>query len=199
MRLPGGLAVLEGYITEEEEKRLIEEIDACPWGGNGAPPNPELLRRTQHYGYLFSYRFRKTVENLGPLPHMFSPVLSRLVSDGHFPTHQPPNSVIVNEYLQGQGIKAHKDSSEQFGEVVTSLSLLSACVISFFSMEREDEEPHRVLLPRRSLLVMSGVARHKYKHEISKELVEFVDGVDIVRGRRVSLTFRTVINQNSQS
>jgi len=53
-----GLEVILGFITEEEERQLITELDAGHWAGRGIEPNPEMKRRHQHYGGVFSYRLR---------------------------------------------------------------------------------------------------------------------------------------------
>ena len=37
---------------------------------------------------------------------------------------------------------------------------------------------------------MNESCRYDYKHSISKDLVEYVDGLEIVRARRVSITYR---------
>lgn len=50
---------------------------------------------------------------------------------------------------------------------------------------------HGCILARRSMLVMSEDCRYKYKHSISKDLVETLpNGETIERDRRVSFTFR---------
>ncbi|CAG8671598.1 11615_t:CDS:2 [Dentiscutata erythropus] len=52
----------------------------------------------------------------------------------------------------------------------------------------------------RSLLIMTKSSRYDYKHSISKDIIEWFDGgengekQEIIRNRRVSLTFRTVRN-----
>ena len=84
----------------------------------------------------------------------------------------------------------HVDSPELFGPTVLSLSLCSPCVMRF---ERESQE-RRLLLPARSLLVMAGELRYDWTHSISKGAVdETEDGTAVPRGRRISLTFRSVV------
>ena len=48
----------------------------------------------------------------------------------------------------------------------------------------------------RSLLVMTRSSRFDYKHSISKDAIEYYNGEEIIRDRRVSLTFRTIMNFN---
>ncbi len=65
-----------------------------------------------------------------------------------------PDQVIANDYLPGQGISAHVDCEPCFGEVIASLSLLSACEMRFACLE--SGETRAVILPPRSLLVLLG-------------------------------------------
>jgi alkylated DNA repair dioxygenase AlkB len=65
-----------------------------------------------------------------------------------------------------------------------------------FTRKSDRKEVYRVVLPRRSMLVMTGECRDEYLHSISKDEEEtgVLGGrvVDVVRGRRVSLTFRRI-------
>ena len=57
-KAPQGLQVIYDFVTEEEETSLIQQLDAQHWAGRGIEPNPEMKRRHQHYGGVFSYRLR---------------------------------------------------------------------------------------------------------------------------------------------
>jgi hypothetical protein len=58
MDAPTGLTVLADFVTEAEEQDLINALDQQHWAGRGVEPNPEMKRRHQHYGSVFSYRLR---------------------------------------------------------------------------------------------------------------------------------------------
>ncbi|KAI8997659.1 hypothetical protein BDB01DRAFT_713712 [Pilobolus umbonatus] len=184
-----GLIVIENAVTEEEEQYLIEWTDKGRWCGLGVEPNPELKRRTQQYGHLFSYRYRKVLEKYGPLPDYTAFFVDRIMEYKWMP--HTPNHLLVNEYNAGQGIMPHiaVDAPALFGIVILSLSLLSDCLMKF----TRDNECVDIVLPRRSLVILSRDARYKYKHSISKDLVEVIDGDTIHRDRRVSFTFREII------
>ncbi|KAI8927082.1 hypothetical protein BC831DRAFT_389972, partial [Entophlyctis helioformis] len=184
-----GLELLLDFVSPLEEQQLVHAIDAQPWSGHGRPPNPELRRRTQQYGFLFSFRSRLVEQRLGDLPDFVSAVSDRLRAHGIF-GDGPPNHMLVNEYDLGQGIMPHVDSMA-FGPVVTSLSLLTPCIMTFTDTATAESVP--VHLPPRSLLVMQGHARYGMTHCISKETVETAGDVVIERGRRVSLTFRRIV------
>ncbi|KAJ1344213.1 hypothetical protein BSLG_001353 [Batrachochytrium salamandrivorans] len=188
-----GLSLFLDFMTEAEESQVAAIVDTLPWSGYGIPPNPELKRRTQQYGFLFLFRTRKIVASLAPLPD-FSQFLidrMRLPKYGVF-VDTPPNHVLINEYQVGQGIMPHVDSKDTFGPTVTSLSLLSPCVMTFTN-KTTGVQSH-VLLPRRSLLVLTGDARDKYTHAISKDDTVFAKGELVERGRRISLTIRSILD-----
>lgn len=88
-------------------------------------PNPELKRRTQQYGHLFSYRYRyiyspytktrrkvtylfvhrKVMEEYGPLPDFCNEIIERIMENKWMPNR--PNHLLINEYNRGQGIMPH--------------------------------------------------------------------------------------------
>jgi hypothetical protein len=55
-----------------------------------------------------------------------------------------------------------------------------------------------LFLEQGSLLILADDARYKWRHAIPGRKNDRVDGQVIRRGRRVSLTFRTVIVEPSQ-
>ena len=180
-----GLIYVAGFLNELDELALLAAVDVEPW-------RDDLKRRVQHYGYRFDYT-SKTIDPsmyLGPLPDWALPLSARLVADGHMA--KAPDQLIVNEYKPGQGINAHVDSVSCFGSVVCSLTLGSHCVMELSSIE-ERLDPEAVLLERGSLLVLAEDARYKWRHGIRACEIDSVGGNTLVRGRRVSLTFRTVI------
>jgi alkylated DNA repair dioxygenase AlkB len=102
-----------------------------------------------------------------------------------------PDQVIINEYLPGQGISPHTDCIPCFGKTIASLSLGSPCVMDFC----KGIEKHSLMLERRSLLVLLDGARYEWQHGILARKTDKHDGQIINRTRRLSLTFRNVINQ----
>ncbi|CAO0790450.1 unnamed protein product [Mucor circinelloides] len=151
-------------------------------------PNPELKRRTQQYGHLFSYRYRKVLEEYGPLPGFTDFLVDRIMDNKWMPNK--PNHLLVNEYNPGQGIMPHVDAPALFGAAILSLSLLSECIMKFTCEDQSID----IILPRRSLAILTGDARYKFKHGISKDLIETTDsGIIIERDKRISFTFREII------
>lgn len=93
-----------------------------------------------------------------------------------------PNEANAVKYVKEQGhwLKAHADHRSMSSELIVNLSLGGAATMTFGSTRNGNQ--HRVLLPRRSLQVMSGDARYGHTHAIN--LGDFHDPL------RVSITFR---------
>lgn len=150
----------------------------------------EPKRRVRHFGYRYDDRARSATRDsrIGPLPEALQGLTERLVAEGLFAA--VPDQVIANEYLPGQGMSAHVDCEPCFGDVIASLSFLSGCEMRFASLE--SGETRAVILPTRSLLVLAGPARSNWTHAIPARRSDGIDGVGMKRGRRVSLTVRTM-------
>lgn len=179
-----GLSYVPGFLAGQQADAVCLALDAGDW-------DTTLKRRVQHFGYRYDYRARTVADDarLGPLPDWLGGLARRLVGDGHFGAL--PDQAIANEYLPGQGISAHVDCEPCFSGVIASLSLLSACEMVF--RHRGGGGRRSVALEPGSLLVMQGAARYEWTHEIPARASDIVDGVKRMRGRRVSLTFRTMV------
>ncbi|MEM1378107.1 MAG: alpha-ketoglutarate-dependent dioxygenase AlkB [Pseudomonadota bacterium] len=180
----GGLAYIPYFIIREQSDALCAKLDAMPW-------DETLKRRTQHFGFRYDYKARSVLPEsyLGPLPDWLDDLARRLHDAGWFPA--APTQVIANEYLPGQGISAHVDCEPCFGPVIASLSLLSACEM-VFRHKSSGQKVSMVLKPG-SLLVMADDARFEWTHEIPARKSDFIEGMRVPRSRRISLTFRNVI------
>ena len=170
------------FVTEAEESSLLGAIDGAAWLG-------DLRRRVQHYGYRYDYTKRNITEDdkIGELPDWSLPIADRLVADGIFSSR--PDQLIVNEYEPGQGIAPHIDR-DCFGPVVAAVSLGSDCMLQIYPPN--NQKPFDLVVLRRSMMAYRGVGRTKYMHGIAPRKTDEQNGKKIKRGRRVSLTFRTV-------
>ena len=181
--LPPGLVYVRDWLSVADQHAIVEEIDARPFGS-------QISRRVQHYGYRYDY-FEASVQASGsapPIPPKMQVLAARLVDDGHFVEF--PNQVIVNEYLNDQGIGAHIDRVS-FGPEVATVSLLEAWPMTFRSPEGLAMD---VLLEVGSLAVMTGPTRYEWTHQIKPRKFDAHTGIKVERVRRLSLTFRTVIS-----
>lgn len=171
-----GLSYIPDFINYDEENALIAEIDSQSWLN-------DLKRRVQHYGYKYDYRAR-TVTNdayLGPLPKWMESIIHKLPFK--------PDQAIINEYQPGQGISAHIDCVPCFGDIICSLSLGSDAVMQFTNKIEKRE----IFLEQRSFVALSGPARYEWQHSIPARKSDIIGGVKVQRGRRLSLTFRTIV------
>lgn len=179
-----GLTTISDYLSPSEHDQLLNLIDQQPW-------LTDLKRRVQHYGYRYDYKSRSVDPSmyLGPLPKWIAPLARRLHHDELI--RKIPDQLIVNEYEPGQGIASHVDCIPCFGDTIISITLGSACVMTFTNIKTQEEIP--VLLEPRGLIVMQGEARYDWKHGIALRKSDIFQGQIIKRGRRVSLTFRSII------
>ncbi|MEI7610475.1 MAG: alpha-ketoglutarate-dependent dioxygenase AlkB [Rhodospirillaceae bacterium] len=125
---------------------------------------------------------------LGPLPDWLAPLARTLAAPAFLDA--APDQVIVNEYQPGQGIAAHVDCVLCFGPRIAIVSLGSPCVMIFTHLHSDAR--HDVTLEERSLTLLSGAARTDWQHGIPARKFDRVGGVMVARGRRVSVTVRTV-------
>jgi len=167
-----GLVVREDFISEAQEVVLLEHINAAEW-------NTTLKRRTQHYGYEYNYTSRGAKKTQS-IPDYAMAIAQKLVDDGLI--KQLPDQLIINEYKPGQGIAAHVDKRDIFGDEIVSISL-GADVPMVFTRGTETQT---IPLARRSAIILTGEARYTWSHAIEGKKQD--NGVP--RGTRVSMTFR---------
>lgn len=104
-----------------------------------------------------------------------------------------PTQVIVNYYEPGEGIGAHTDDVNKFGDTIVIFSLLAPIMMHFSSVGyRNPQEAFDVLLEPGSCVVMSGESRYQWKHEIKQRLYDIINGEQVRRAPRMSVTFRYV-------
>jgi alkylated DNA repair dioxygenase AlkB len=187
MEVPG-LHYLPNWLDADAQRSVLASVDAAPWSA-------ELRRRVQHYGHRYDYG-RRSVAGGGPDERVAAPIppwaaelAERLHAEGH--TAEPADQVIVNEYEPGQGISAHVDCVPCFGPAVAAISLGSSCVMDFI----DPAGTTRVGVPLQpgSLSVMTGPSRYTWKHAIAARRSDPGPFGRVQRGRRVSVTFRTVL------
>ncbi|XP_053978893.1 alkylated DNA repair protein alkB homolog 8 isoform X1 [Hylaeus volcanicus] len=186
--LPSGLRLIENIITKEEEEALLKSIN---WSDEASKSSELKHRKVKHFGYEFQYD-SNTVdphESISPIPEIYK-FLQVLFKK--YDVLYDYDQLTINRYLPGQGIPSHIDTHSIFEDTILSLSLGSACIMDF---KREDKRV-AILLPPRSLLIMSGEARYAWSHGICprhNDVVETVNGITTQpRGTRVSFTFRKV-------
>ncbi len=179
-----GLEILENFIDQTEEMRLLTAIDCQQW-------STALKRRVQHYGYRYDYKARAISREsyLGSLPEWTTFLIDRFSENETF--EASPDQAIVNEYQPGQGIAPHVDCVPCFANTIASLSLRSACQMTFSKVATDKKVV--MTLPPRSLLILRGEARYHWTHAIAPRKSDLINGERAPRGRRISITFRKVM------
>ncbi len=113
------------------------------------------------------------------------------------------NQLTINKYSPGQGIAPHIDSTTSFDSVILIFSFISSLVMEFSLLEQSKSNNLEIVIPSRSLLVLSGDCRFKYTHGIRDRKIDVVEGrqgtkftnlltigLVIERSERISATFR---------
>lgn len=189
-----GLLYFPEFVSEDEEKEIIQMIDSKEWRGG-------IGRRTQHYGYTY-YHTRHNILDLQPTDQPettedlanFQSIIDRILY--LFPDDAPPTQCLVNEYTNNRGIAAHVDNPNCFGDVIIGLSLVDPVYMTF----RPENDPNgeiKVFLPARSLYVLRDEIRFSWLHGIThmKRIYIPETGGCVYRKdnyRRISLTFREI-------
>ena len=182
-----GLSHVRDFLDEAEERSIISQIDRGDW-------IEDLQRRVQHYGWRYDYKARRVdpAMRLGALPAWADRLARRLFDEKLVPNL--PDQVIVNEYCKEQGIGKHVDS-DSFADGIAMISLLESWEMIFRAKRSKRKVNH--MLERRSVAIIEGDARYEWTHEIPKRKSEPITpgtrSPKRVRERRVSLTFRKVV------
>jgi len=194
--LPNGLKIVPNFITQEQEKEILQSFD---W----EEKNHESIlkhREVKHFGFEFSYKTNNIDPDLpldDKIPDLCTAVAVAAYQAGL--TSSTPDQLTVNKYLPGQGIPPHIDSHDCCTDTILSLSLGSGVTMEFRGPKGEHVP---VWLPPRSLLIMSGEARYCWSHGITPRhcdtvphsvlgLEQGLEGLTLAhRDTRVSLTFR---------
>lgn len=204
--LPPGVFLLKDCISDKLEQELLnslkwkadDEIKSAEGKNEKKTSNDQLKhRQVQHFGYEFFY----TSNNVDPecplldrrIPAACDSIWDHLASELPQFADFRPDQLTVNRYEPGQGIPPHCDTHSCFEDPILSLSLGSGVVMEF--RNPQSSEHLQVLLPRRSLLVMSGEARYGWTHGITprmSDVIKLNEHVTVVRRQlsRVSFTFR---------
>jgi alkylated DNA repair dioxygenase AlkB len=183
-----GLKFFENFLGADEQAYCVQRVDSAvnEWRN-------DLSRRVQHYGWRYDYRARAITPDMhiGALPGWLAKLAQKLYDEiGLF--DRVPEQVIVNEYSPGQGIAMHIDHPG-FGPVVCTVSLLDDWEMDF-AERGQDKTP--ALLPRGSCVLLTGSSRSVWQHGIAPRKAEFGNNGRRNRNRRLSLTFRTVVNRD---
>lgn len=123
------------------------------------------------------------------IPAWLDKILEKITTEKLMPVL--PDQLIINEYLPGQGITDHIDCEPCFGDTILSISLGSSIGMNFTDTNTNEKIP--LILNAKSAIILSDDVRYRWKHGIQSKKSDMINGMKILRGRRISLTFRKVI------
>ena len=188
-----GLVYLPNLLSLDQQLLTAQHVDASidQWRN-------DLSRRTQHYGWRYDYRAKAITPDmrLGQLPDWLQNIAQSIYENAVHPdTRLPlfdrlPEQCIVNEYVGAQGIAEHTDHPG-FGPAIATVSLLSTWPMHLAPAYLGTYIP--VSLETGSCLTMTGPSRHVWTHQIQRNQSRPRNE------RRLSLTFRTVLNQDGRN
>src|SRR3982074_1614357 len=158
---PRGFRYEEQVVSEEEETRLVAELDRLdlkPFEFHGYLGN----RRVVNFGLKYDFS-RRSVQQAADMPTFLDDLLNRAASFAGC-EKDAFRQVGVNEYRAGAGIGWHKDKPE-FG-IIVGVSLLAPSTMRF--RRPHDKEWIRIshTLKPRSIYILSGETRKHWEHSI---------------------------------
>jgi alkylated DNA repair dioxygenase AlkB len=189
--LPPGFIYRPGFITLEEEQRLIPQIAAL---GFEQIRMRGVLARRRTVSFGWDYEFETYKLTPGPsIPHFLIALRERLPElTGR--AAEEFGEVLVTEYAPGAAIGWHRDAPPF--DIIAGISLAGECTMRFrpylsaqasptLENKKREAAPRRrslaLVLEPRSAYVIAGEARTRWQHHIPP-----------TRTLRYSITFRTL-------
>jgi alkylated DNA repair dioxygenase AlkB len=190
------------YLADVVDAGMSDDVDLFlamteDWKSVGTAANS---RQVIHYGYEYQYRTGKATKPTSPNPPIIESLRLRLfdlnftIPTGEtirIPSTARMDQCIINQYLPGQGIKAHIDNAS-YDDWIACYTFQSGAIMEFTKGNQLVELYTRP----NSLYIMSGESRFEWKHEQRARKYDTVNGEKISRGTRTSITFRTVLTHS---
>ncbi|HEU4683399.1 MAG TPA: alpha-ketoglutarate-dependent dioxygenase AlkB [Nitrospira sp.] len=181
---PHGFRYLPDWLTAEEEQDLLRQVGTLSFS-DVRMHGVTARRKVVHFGWDYGYESWR-ISRTDLVPAWLRPLqdrVARLIQTSAAALEE----VLVTRYDPGAGIGWHRDAP-MFGPTVVGVSLAGPCRMRFQRKERGTKEQAEILLDRRSAYILSGAARWQWQHSIPP-----------TKALRYSITFRTVIKQQSRS
>lgn len=176
---PQGFQYFPGFINQQEEYDLVEEISALELK-TFVFQGYEARRKTASFGYDWSFDHR-TLSKGNNIPARFDGLIENVA---RFLALKPESfaEILFTEYPANAVINWHRDAPPF--ELIAGISLMSDCTFRFRPHDAEKQSRKSIIsLPvkRRSLYVIAGAARTDWQHSILP-----------VKEKRFSITLRTL-------
>jgi alkylated DNA repair dioxygenase AlkB len=176
---PPGFQYFPGFLTEEEETKLYEEVvrtELHSFTFQGF----EAKRKVASFG--FDYSFDKGNLSKGKdIPPAFYPLIDKVARQAGM-AREDFAELLVTEYPIGSVINWHRDAPPF--DLIAGVSLLSDCNFKLRPHDKAKQGRRAVIsfpVRRRSLYIMQGPSRTEWQHSIAP-----------VNRVRYSITLRTL-------
>ena len=178
--LPPGFSYREDFITEADERALIDAIADVAFS-DFEMRGVVARRRVAFFGQSYDRAAA------GPMPAFLLPFRARIAEWAGVDADAFAMA-LINEYRPGTPIGWHRDAPQY--DIVAGISVLSACRMKFRPYRSpaaaaqagaRRSATHEIALNRRSAYLMTRESRSEYEHHIPP-----------VTEMRYSVTFRTL-------
>ena len=186
MTNPNGLILYNLAMTDDLHDEILEFLNDSNENWKHVIPNNKNSRKVMHFGYEYNYLTKNTDTKTTEMPKIIKKV-RRLLAD-KVENYKIFNQCIVNKYLAGQGISKHIDRKE-FGDTICCFTIGSGATMKFTLTNHDD---FNLYVRPKSLYIMTKESRYKWTHEMEYKKKDIVDGQEIIRSTRYSITFRIV-------
>jgi len=118
-------------------------------------------RKVVQFGYDYPYGGKDKLIKTSPMPKVITDIISELKALTPLKRFKP-TQVIINRYLKGEGISKHIDNPTLFGDTIVCVSFGAQADMKF----TKDTDSMIQAVKNRSVYIMTGDARTKWKHEM---------------------------------
>jgi alkylated DNA repair dioxygenase AlkB len=173
---PEGLRYATGFLSAEEERRLVAEVSALPF----RPFEFQgFLGKRETVSFGWSYWFDGSgLAEAEPIPDWLLPVRDRAAAWAGLEPQALVQALIIR-YGEGAGLGWHRDRPV-FDDVV-GLSLLSAAPLRFRRKQGEKWQRFTLETEPRSIYLLRGPSRTEWQHSLTP-----------VATLRYAITFRSM-------
>ena len=176
---PAGFEYIPGFLTEDEEKRLLNEISKIELH-NLLFQGYEAKRKTASFGMDWSFE-KKQLSKGKEIPPGFLPLLQKVSGELKIKVESFAE-LLITEYPVGSVINWHRDAPPF--DIIAGISLQSDCNFKFRPHNKNLQGRNSIVsipVTRHSLYVMKGASRTEWQHSVAP-----------VRQIRYSITLRTL-------
>jgi alkylated DNA repair dioxygenase AlkB len=180
--LPEGFSYFKDFLTSEEEKQLLSEIQHIELH-TFLFQGYETKRKVASFGYDYNFD-KRTLTKGKEIPNDFKWLTKKTAE--HIKINVSKFAeLLITEYPPGAVINWHRDAPPF--QLIAGISLLSDCIFRLRPLDKSKRGRKSILsfpVRRRSLYVMKDIVRSDWEHSTSP-----------VKETRYSITLRTLTRQ----